>query len=60
MNSSRKPPETPFASETGLAPERSVTLDAMAELDDLMAVIEALSPRWPVREDFCAGQVMLL
>lgn len=34
--------------------------DAFRVLDDLMAVVEALCPRWPARETFTASGTMLL
>jgi hypothetical protein len=49
MDSSTRAPEAPLAAGGGLPPTNSGTRDPYEELDDLMVVVEALCPTWPLR-----------
>lgn len=60
MSSCEKPAKTPLSAEGGLwAPVRAEE-DPYRALDDLMAAIELLCPRWPRRDAPGPGGRMLL
>jgi hypothetical protein len=42
----------PFAGEAGIRAPDASDRDPFEQLDELMAVVEALCPRWPEREPF--------
>ncbi|HTE41850.1 MAG TPA: hypothetical protein VK629_13545 [Steroidobacteraceae bacterium] len=50
MNSSDKPNGTPFIAEGGVPYATPSTRDPFEARDDLMTVVEALTPTWPSRE----------
>jgi hypothetical protein len=57
MNSLPKSPEGGVARDVlvrdgGIRVDRRPARDAFAALDDLMVVVEALCPRWPMRAPF--------
>lgn len=62
MNSWVKPPETeqPFAVDAGVRASVPPPTDPYEALDDLMAVVEALCPKWPDRGPFVSSGKMLL
>ncbi len=60
MNSSKKSIEQPFAEDGGIQVPLGAPADPFQALDDLMAVVEALSPTWPERETFIDTGGMLL
>ena len=60
MNFSAKGPEHPFVAEGGLAYSVATDRDPFEALDDLMTVVEALSPTWPQREITKDGKYWLL
>jgi hypothetical protein len=60
MKSFATSPEPPFAAEGGLAARQPAAADPYQALDELMAVVEALCPRWPPRGTFPARGRMLL
>jgi hypothetical protein len=55
-----KPQNYPFVGEGGAPYTTDTTRDPFAALDDLMTVIEALCPTWPLREPTKAGDHWLL
>ena len=60
MSSSEKRPDQLLATNGGLHMPPTPTDDPLLSLDDLMAVVEALCPRWPERGTFVIGSKMLL
>lgn len=52
MNSYSKSAEQPFAAEGGVSRVPKPEEDPFRALDDLMAVVEALCPKWPERRPF--------
>jgi hypothetical protein len=60
MSFSERRPDPPFAAEGGIPSAAAQPEDGFRELDDLMAVIEALCPLWPAREPFAVSGEMLL
>jgi hypothetical protein len=51
---------TPLFADGGLRELPRPVTDPLAALDDLMAVIEAMSPTWPARGIFRADGIWLL
>jgi hypothetical protein len=60
MSSSERLPEPPFAAAAGIRSPAARGEDGFRELDDLMAVVEALCPRWPARKPLVDSPMMLL
>jgi len=60
MSSCVIPPEQPLAGGGGVHAPPLRESDPFLELDDLMAVVEALCPTWPQRGTFTSAGVMLL
>ncbi len=60
MSSFEKPPESPLASDSGVYASIPSPPDPYQALDDLMAAVEALCPRWPMRGTFVGADEMLL
>lgn len=66
MNSSNKPDKdtlsnnAPIISEGGVPYTSNSDRDPFEILDDLMTVVEALNPRWPLREPMKEGKYWLL
>ena len=60
MNFSAISPEQPIANGAGLGVPVAPDEDPYRTLDDLMVVIEALSPEWPERGAFVDSGKMLL
>jgi hypothetical protein len=54
------PKPTPLFADGGLRNLPTPDTDPLAALDDLMVVIEALSPTWPARGIFRADGLWLL
>lgn len=60
MNSLAKSIEPPLAGDGGLRAFARDEEDPFRQLDDLMAVVEALCPVWPQRDAFVNSGRMLL
>jgi hypothetical protein len=60
MNSSDSPKDFPFVAEGGVPYTPDLSRDPFEALDDLMAVVEALCPKWPPREITKDGDYWLL
>lgn len=69
MSCSETPPDAspdgpgagqPLAAEGGIRAPPGHAADPYQALDELMAVVEALCPRWPDRPTFPPGAVMRL
>lgn len=60
MSSSEKRPDQFLVADGGLRIPQIPKDDPLLSLDDLMAVVEALCPRWPERDTFVTGSKMLL
>jgi len=60
MNSSNKRAEPPIAAEGGVRSPLDPHGDPYRALDDLMAAVEVLCPRWPGREACGNERTMLL
>ncbi len=60
MSSFETPPDQPIAGDGGVRVPVTAPQDPYRTLDDLMAVVEALCPRWPMRETFAGADEMLL
>jgi hypothetical protein len=54
------PKTTPLFADGGLRELPTLAADPLAALDDLMVVVEALSPTWPARRIFSADGLWLL
>jgi len=52
--------EPPFAAGGGVQTSSRFEEDPLKALDDLMAAVEALCPKWPERGTFVDGGKMLL
>jgi hypothetical protein len=52
--------EPPLVAEGGVRAPATPVDDPYLALDDLMAVMEALCPTWPVRPTFSGAERMLL
>jgi hypothetical protein len=59
MTSSDKPEKFPFVAEGGV-PFTASDRDPFEALDDLMTVVEALTPTWPCRDVMKEGKFWLL
>lgn len=60
MTFSGKRTDEPFAADGGLQTPPVPIVDPFRALDDLMAVVEVLSPTWPERDRFgTMGQMLL-
>lgn len=60
MTSSAKSNDASLAADGGLQSPPVSTDEPFHALDDLMAVVEALSPRWPERDHFVTAGKMKL
>lgn len=60
MKSSAKPPEEPLAAEGGVRAAIGEAADPYQALDELMAAVEALCPRWPERPPFPSSARFLM
>lgn len=60
MSSSNKPEDFPIVAEGGVPFIASQGRDPFEALDDLMVVVEALCPVWPLREPTKEGSHWLL
>jgi hypothetical protein len=60
MNSYKNSTDQPLAGDGGITEVPHREGDPFQALDELMAVVEALCPRWPEREIFRGGDRMLL
>ena len=58
--STEAPHEHPFVAEGGVAYSPANDRDPFEALDDLMCVVEALTPTWPPREPMKEGKYWLL
>ena len=59
MSSSERLPDPPFAADAGIQSGPGQPEDGFRALDELMVVIEALCPRWPPRDLFVPGTMLL-
>jgi hypothetical protein len=60
MNSSNDPKHFPLLAESGVPYTAQSTRDPFEALDDLITVVEALTPSWPRREIMKEGKFWLL
>ncbi len=60
MSSFETPPDLPIAGDGGVHVPVTAPEDPYRTLDDLMAVVEALCPKWPTRGTFVRADKMLL
>ena len=60
MSSYEKSTDAPLAAEGGVRVALERPVDPYRELDDLMAVVEQLCPRWPERDVFRYENLNLL
>lgn len=60
MTFSGKSNDEPLAADGGLQSPPVSTVEPFHALDDLMYVVEALSPTWPERDQFVTAGKMLL
>jgi hypothetical protein len=60
MTSSNKSDPFPFVAESGVPYTPTTERDPFEIMDDLMTVIEALSPKWPDRETIKEGKYWLI
>lgn len=60
MSSFETSPEPPLAGDSGIYVSATSPEDPYRTLDDLMAVVEALCPTWPLRATFVSADEMLL
>ncbi len=60
MSSFETPPDQPIVGDCGIPVPVTASQDPYRTLDDLMAVVEALCPRWPMRGTFAGADEMLL
>jgi hypothetical protein len=60
MRSCEKSTDAPLAAEGGVRVPSERPVDPYRELDDLMAVVEQLCPRWPERDIFRHENLNLL
>lgn len=52
--------DQPLAGDAVMQASQSAAADPYRQLDDLMAVVEALCPAWPERETFGGAGCMIL